>query len=108
LRDNDLKDLVQYSSQLELSGYRPSITPVIRDPNTSDAFWDSVDQYIENSKPTYFVTGLPPIPSSNNRNKFGLNDSTTKQLDKYDLEIKPLKIIESSAPLLMPPLDFSP
>ncbi len=108
LHDNDIKDLVQYSSQLELSGFPQSINPVIHNPNNSSTFWESVDQFIENSKSTNIRTGLPPISRSNQGSRFGLNNITTKQLDKYDLEIKPQEIIESSAPFLMPPLDTLP
>jgi hypothetical protein len=103
-----VQDLARYSSQLELSGFPPSINPVIANPNTSSIFWDSVDHYIDNTRRTNIHTGLPPISRSNNGNRFGLNNNTKKQLDKYDLEIKPQGFIESSAPLLMPPLDTLP
>ncbi len=106
MRTNELNDLVQYSSQLELSGFPPSITPAISNPNTSSTFWNSVDQYIENVRSTNINIGLPPIPRPNNGNRFVLKNNRTKRLDKYDLEIRPQEFIESSAPLLMPPLDI--
>jgi hypothetical protein len=108
LRDNDLKELAQYSSNLEVSGFPPSRTAVINNPNTSSTFWESVDEFVEASRSANIVVGKPPIPSSNTGNKFGLYNNTSKQLDKYDLEIKPQEIIASSAPLLMPPLDILP
>ncbi|CAF3185988.1 unnamed protein product [Rotaria sp. Silwood2] len=108
LQNHDLQALVQYSSQLELSGFPPSITHVIADPNTSSTFWDSVDQFIENYRLTTTDIELSPLQRAmNGSNRYVFNDSTTRQLDKYDLEIKPREIIESSAPLLMPPLDIS-
>ncbi|UJR32002.1 hypothetical protein I4U23_019472 [Adineta vaga] len=107
LGDNELKDLVRYSSQLELSGFRPSITPVITNPNTSSTFWESVDHYIENSNPTNRVTDIPSMHRSYYGRLVDMNGNTTKQLDKYDLEIRPQDPMTSSAPLLMPPLDIS-
>jgi hypothetical protein len=103
-----MQDLARYSSQLELSGFPPSTTAILTDPNTSSTFWDSVDQYIENSRLANIYTELPPISLSNNGSRFGLNNFATKQLDKYDLEIKPQEFIGSSAPFLMPPLDILP
>ncbi|CAF4380366.1 unnamed protein product, partial [Adineta steineri] len=40
--------------------------------------------------------------------KVGLNHDTTRQLDKYNLEIRPQGAFTSSAPFIMPPLDISP
>ncbi|CAF1483119.1 unnamed protein product [Rotaria magnacalcarata] len=108
LQDNELKALAHYSSQLELSGFTPSINPVIANPNSSTTFWESVDNFIANNRATHSVTGLPPVSRPIDRSGYRLNNSVTKILDKYNLEIKPQEIIESSAPLLMPPLDTLP
>lgn len=109
LKDSELKALAQYSSQLELSGFRPSVTPVITNPNASSTFWESVDQFISDHNTKTSVTGSrPSAPRSVDGTGYKLNASTNKQLDKYNLEIKPQGIIESSAPLLMPPLDSLP
>jgi hypothetical protein len=93
-----LKDLVRYSSQLELSGF----------PSTMTSFKDPLSQYIDNLTSIITDPGLPPISYSNDGNRFGFNNNRTKQLDKYDLEIKPQEFIESSAPFLMPPFDNLP
>ena len=93
-----MKDLVQYSSQLELSDFS----------STRTRFKDPLRQYVESLTSMITDPGLPPISYSNNGNQFGFNNNRTKQLDKYDLEIKPQGIIESSAPFLMPPLDILP
>ncbi|CAF1460861.1 unnamed protein product [Adineta steineri] len=108
LHDSDLNDLVQYSSHLSLSGFPPSTTPVITNPNSSSTFWDSVDHYIESSRPTSLLIGLPFTPGSYYENSTGLNQDTTKQLDKYNLEIKPQGAFTPSAPFIMPPSDISP
>ncbi|CAF1064750.1 unnamed protein product [Rotaria sordida] len=108
LQHNDLNALVQYSSQLESSGFPPLITHVIANPNTSSTFWEAVDEFIENYKSTTTDRESPPIRRAiDGSHRYILNDSTTKQLDKYNLEIKPQEDFESSAPLLMPPLDNS-
>ncbi|CAF4231608.1 unnamed protein product [Rotaria socialis] len=108
LQDNELKALAHYSSQLELSGFTPSVNPVIANPNFSTTFWDSVDHFIANNKATNSVTRLPPVSRPIDRSGYRWNNSVNKVLDKYNLEIKPQEIIESSAPLLMPPLDSLP
>lgn len=81
---------------------------MITNPNHDGSFWNSVDQYIENVKSTNTNIGLPPIPRPMNPIRSNFNSNRTKQLDKYDLEIKPQEFIEFSAPLLMPPLDILP
>lgn len=87
---SDMQHLNQYSSRLETAGYQPLVEHVIRDPNRSSTFWDSVDQYIQ-------INGNVP-----------LRPPAHRQLDKYNLEICGQEFIESSAPLLLPPLDISP
>ena len=103
-----MKDLVLYSSQLEHSGYAPLKSPIISNPNSSSTFWESVDHYIESNRSANQVTGRPPVAPSSVLHRPQVNPDSRRQLDKYDLEIKPRETFESSAPLLMPPLDFSP
>ena len=103
-----MKDLVLYSSQLEAFGFTPLTNPVITNPNTSSTFWESVDSYIDNNRPAYQVTGRPPVAPVTNGHRAQVYLNSRRQLDKYNLEIRPQEIIESSAPLLMPPYDFSP
>ena len=101
-----MKNLVQYSSQLEVSGFPPLTNPTIVDPNRSSTFWDSVDSYIETTRlanPSYTIQSSS-FTQLNNR--FGADQYPTKQLDKYNLEIKPRMIVTSTAPLLLPPLDI--
>ncbi|CAF4666674.1 unnamed protein product [Rotaria sp. Silwood1] len=108
LQDQDLQALIQYSSQLEISGFPSSITHVIANPNTSSTFWEAVDEFLDNYKLTTTDVQLQPISQiRNTNNRYVFDNNITRQLDKYNLEIKPQEIIESSAPLLMPPLDIS-
>ena len=100
--------LSQYSPQYEVFNFPTSATPVITNPNTSNAFWKAVDEYIENNKSQNTILKSSPMPRSTDIGSYELNDNTTKRLDKYNLEIRPKEVLESSAPLLMPPLDTLP
>ena len=92
----DMHNLNQYSSRLETAGYQPLVEHVIPDPNRSSMFWESVDQYIQINGNVYAAPHVPLRPQAH------------RQLDKYNLEIRGQEFIESSAPLLLPPLDISP
>ena len=103
-----MQNLVQYSSQLESSGYRPLVKHVIPDPNRSTMFWESVDQYIQINGNLIPTSNLSKIPQTQNNSLIQRYPQSHRQLDKYDLEIRGQEFIESSAPLLLPPLDISP
>lgn len=104
-----MKDLVLYSSQFEALGFQSPLTDAVStNPNTGGNFWEPIDSYIENNRSAYQVTGRPPVAPVTNGHRAQVNHNSRRQLDKYNLEIRPQEIIESSAPLLMPPYDFSP
>ena len=105
--ENELEDLVQYSSQLELAGFPASMAPVIPNPGTSSTFWESVDNYIQDAHSTTNTTDTSSIHRSYYNTPFGLDNQSTKQLDKYNLEIKAQETFIGSAPLLLPPIDTS-
>ncbi|CAF1637265.1 unnamed protein product [Adineta ricciae] len=105
LGENELEDLVQYSSQLELAGFPTSMAPVIPNPGTSSTFWESVDNYIQDTHSRTSTTDTSSIHRSYYNTPFALDNRSTKQLDKYDLEIKAQETFIGSAPLLLPPID---
>lgn len=104
----DMQNLVQYSSQLELSGFRPLIEPVIPDPNRNGAFWESVDLYLQLNSNTNQSNGGRSRPRTQYDIPLQWDPRSSRQLEKYDLEIRDQEFIESSAPFLLPPLDISP
>ena len=96
----DMHNLVQYSSHLETTGYQPLIEHVIPDPNRSRMFWDSVDQYVQINGNVYAMPNVALRPRT--------QPPPHRQLDKYNLEVRGQEFIESTVPLLLPPLDTSP
>lgn len=41
-----MKNLIRYSSQLEMTGFPPLTNSIINDPNSDSSFWEAVDLYI--------------------------------------------------------------